>query len=116
MSQGYIVRQMSEVKPVPCPCGMSARAITSQDTNVAGLHLTEIRQDARKHYHRRLTEIYYVLEGTGSMALNRDVVPLSPGTVVMVAPGTRHAARADDVLKVLIFVAPPFDPEDEHFD
>ena len=38
----------------------------------ASVHLVEISEDARTHYHKRLTEIYVVLEGEGFMELDGE--------------------------------------------
>lgn len=64
----------------------------------------------------RLTETYYFLEcGPGAeMELDGNRVAVSPGMAVIIRPGVRH--RALGRMKVLIFVLPKFDPEDEWFD
>ena len=74
------------------------------------------RGDARRHYHQRLTETYYVLEceSDAHLLLDDDIIPLRPGLCVMIRPGTRH--RAVGHMKVLIVVIPKFDPLDEWFD
>jgi len=113
MAKGYVVRTPAEVPPVPCPCGASRRIITGLDTDKASFHIVDIRQDSRKHYHKKLTEIYYVLEGEGRLEADDDVVPLSPGTTVMIKPGTRH--RAVGALRIVNVVVPAFDEKDEHF-
>ena len=113
MSQGYQARHLKDVTPVPCPCGASRRIITGLDTDKVSFHVVEIRQDSRKHYHKKLTEIYYVLEGEGRLEADDDVVPLSPGTTVMIKPGTRH--RAVGKLRIVNAVVPAFDEKDEHF-
>ncbi len=109
--KGYIVRRIEDVQPVPCPCGHSARAITGMDTNLASVHFVTISRDSKLHYHREMTEFYYVLEGEGELQLNDDVIRLEPHTLVMIKPMTKHVARGD--LRILNFVVPPFDEEDE---
>jgi hypothetical protein len=63
-SPGYLVRRMAEAPTVPCPCGQSTRALTRTDTPLCNFHITFIR-DSVRHYHRRCTEVYYILEGCG---------------------------------------------------
>ena len=111
---GYWVQRMTDVDPVACPCGESRRAFDFPENPVATMHLVDVSRDARRHYHRRLTEIYYVLEGHGEMELDDDVITLEPGMAVMIRPGTRHRARGQ--LRILNVAVPRFDPEDEHFD
>ena len=110
--KGYIVRRVLEdVQPVPCPCGQSARAITGNDNDLASIHVVTISRDSKLHYHKRLTEFYYVLDGEGQMQLNDDLIKLEPHTLVMIKPMTRHVARGN--LKILNIVVPPFNEEDE---
>jgi mannose-6-phosphate isomerase-like protein (cupin superfamily) len=110
--KGYIVRRvLKDVGPVPCPCGQSARAITGKDTDLASIHVVTISRDSKVHYHKELTEFYYVLEGEGELQLNDDVIKLEPHTLVMIKPMTRHRARGN--LKILNLVIPPFNEEDE---
>lgn len=45
------------------------------------------------HSHALLEEIYVVLDGEGELAVGDDVVPLSAGTVVRVAPDSMRALR-----------------------
>jgi len=110
--KGYIVRRVLEdVQPVPCPCGQSARAITGRDNDLASIHVVTISKDSKVHYHKELTEFYYVLEGEGELQVNDDLVKLEPHTLVMIEPMTRHRARGN--LKILNLVIPPFDERDE---
>jgi mannose-6-phosphate isomerase-like protein (cupin superfamily) len=74
----------------------------------------EISQDSRTHYHKRLTEIYYVLEGEGVMELDGELHSVRPGDAVLIKPGCRH--RAIGKLRVLNVPIPAFDPADEWFD
>jgi mannose-6-phosphate isomerase-like protein (cupin superfamily) len=78
--------------------------------------VTEISADAELHYHKRLTETYYILEcGTDAqMQLDDDVISLKPGMCILIRPGVRH--RAIGQMKVLIIAVPKFDPADEWMD
>ena len=107
----YVVRRIDDVAPTDCPCGQSRRAITGHDNDAASVHVVTIARDSKRHYHKRLTEFYYVLEGRGQMLLDDDVVDIEPGMVVMIPPGTVHVARGQ--LKIVNMVVPPFDPDDE---
>ena len=108
----YLIRHLREATVVPCPCGTSRRIFTRADTPTANLHVTEIT-DSRKHYHRKATEYYYILEGHGTMELNDDTVPLEPGLAIIIYPGTTHRAYGD--IKALIVVIPAAEHGDEFF-
>jgi len=45
------------------------------------------------HSHERCEEIYIIVDGRGEFALDDEVLPLEPGTVVRAAPGAMHALR-----------------------
>ena len=112
--QNYEVVQLDALDPTRCPCGWSRRAYADPETSEASIHLVEILEDARTHYHKKLTETYVVLEGEGWLELDGDRIPLKPLTTVKIKPGCRH--RAVGKLKVLNIVLPVFDPADEWFD
>lgn len=113
---GYTVTHLDEVAAVSCPCGMSRRAFVQPDNPVATLHVVDISIDARTHYHKKLTEIYYILEtdGPAHMELNGELVPVRPGTAILIRPYTRH--RAVGKMKIINVPIPAFDPADEWFD
>ena len=56
------------------------------------MHLVEISKDSRPHYHKKTTEIYYVLEGEGHLEIDKDTVPLKPGVSVLIPPKSLHRA------------------------
>jgi len=113
-TQNYEVVQLDALDAVRCPCGWSRRAFADPGESKASVHLVEILEDARTHYHKKLTETYIVLEGEGYLELDGDRIPLQPLTTVKIHPGCRH--RAVGKLKVLNIVLPAFDPHDEWFD
>jgi mannose-6-phosphate isomerase-like protein (cupin superfamily) len=112
----YELVHFDSIPPVPCPCGQARRAFEEVADYPATVHRTEIHIDARKHYHRRLTETYYIVECQADAAIELDdeIVPVSPGTCILIRPGVRH--RAIGRMTALIFVVPKFDPADEWFD
>jgi mannose-6-phosphate isomerase-like protein (cupin superfamily) len=111
--ENYLITQMDEVLAQRCPCGLTQRAFGSA-ANVASLHVVDIQEDARTHYHRRMTEIYLVLEGEGQMELDGQIFPVKPMTAIYIRPGCRH--RAIGRLKIVNIPIPSFDESDEWFD
>ena len=71
----YQVTNFSELEPVPCPCGTTRRAFTEDPDQIASIHLVDISEEAQTHYHKKLTEIYYILEGEGEMELGWGTNP-----------------------------------------
>ena len=105
------IAQLDELSPVACPCGQSRRAFADPDNTLATVHLTDISKDSRAHYHKRMTEIYIVLEGEGFLEADGEVFALKPLTTVMIPPGCIH--RAVGNLRIINVPMPPFDPADE---
>ena len=110
----YLIAQLDEVPPTPCPCGQARRAFDVPENTKATIHLVDIKKDSETHYHKKMTEIYLVLEGEGHIELDGEKHPLKPLTSVMIKPGCRH--RAVGNLKIINIPIPAFDPEDEWFD
>lgn len=106
----------AEITPVPCPCGQARRSFAGVPDFPGTIHVTEISEDARTHYHKILTETYYILEcePDAGMELNGKRLDVQPGRCVVIPPGVRHQAVGK--MKVLIVVLPEFDPHDEWFD
>lgn len=115
-SVGFEVVDFRNVTGTPCPCGMARRAFADVADFPGTIHVTEISEQARLHYHRRLTEVYYFLEcgDDAQMQLDDAILPVHSGLCVLIRPGTRH--RAIGRMKVLIVVMPKFDPADEFED
>lgn len=110
----YLIEQLDELEATDCPCGFAKRAFACEPGAVASLHVVEINQEAKVHYHKRMTEIYLVLEGEGYLELDGERVPVRPFTTVYIKPGCRH--RAVGQLKIINVPVPAFDPQDEWFD
>ncbi len=115
-SARYKIVHYPELPGIACPCGTARRGLMEVSSVPYSLHVTEISLDARAHYHKRLTETYFVLECQADAAIELDDqrLPLTPHMAVVIHPGTRH--RAIGKMKVLIVASPKFDPDDEWFD
>jgi mannose-6-phosphate isomerase-like protein (cupin superfamily) len=113
-AKNFMIAQLDEVPGQPCPCGLARRAFATPDNTTATLHLVDIQQDAKVHYHKKMTEIYLVLEGEGQIELDGELHPLKPLTAVFIRPGCRH--RAIGNLRIINVPIPAFDPQDEWFD
>src|SRR5687768_12833449 len=110
----FAIARPEELPGVECPCGEARRAFVDDPDGVASLHITDISVDAKTHYHKRLTELYYILEGEGEMELDGERHPVGPGDAILIKPLCRH--RAIGRLRALIVPVPAFDPADEWFD
>jgi mannose-6-phosphate isomerase-like protein (cupin superfamily) len=109
----YTIVDFDQLTGVSCPCGTAHRAFADLADFPATIHRTEITLDAKPHFHRRLTEVYYILacQPDAQMELDGRRVPVKVGTCVHIPPGVVH--RAVGRMTVLIVVFPKFDPADE---
>ena len=109
----YRIVHFDDLPGTPCPCGTARRAFTDEEASPGTIHRTQITADAKVHYHRRLTETYYILkcEEGAAMELDGERIAVREGTCILIPPGIRH--RAVGPMTVLIVVVPKFDPEDE---
>lgn len=114
--QKAIVSHFDEIAPVPCPCGTTRRAFAFPENKTATIHYVDISEDAKTHYHKKLTEIYLILEveGEAHMELDGELVLVRPMSTIFIPPGVRH--RAVGKMKIVNIPIPAFDPEDEWFD
>ena len=111
--KSYRVVDFDRLPDVSCPCGTARRALAEVLQFPLTIHRTEITCDARLHYHRELTETYYILrcDPDAFMELDGKRIPVRPGMAVYIPPGVRH--RAIGAMTVLNIVYPKFDPRDE---
>jgi mannose-6-phosphate isomerase-like protein (cupin superfamily) len=110
----YMIAHFDDIAAVRCPCGYARRAFAQPENDAATVHLVDIRQDSKVHYHKEHTEIYLILEGEGHLELDGAHVPVRPFSTILIRPGCRH--RAVGRLRVVNICLPPFDPADEWFD
>ena len=114
MKKRYQIAQLDTLDSIECACGTTRRAFTDDPAQSASVHLVDISADARPHYHKKMTEIYTVLEGEGFVELDGHRIPVKPLSVIQIKPGCRH--RAVGTLRILNTVIPAFDARDEWFD
>jgi len=109
----YSVVDFEKLPGVRCPCGTARRGFAHVAEFPGTIHRTEISTDAKPHYHRRLTETYYILQcdPDAKMQLDDELIAIKPGICILIPPGVVH--RAVGRMTVLIVVLPKFDPTDE---
>ncbi|HKJ90443.1 MAG TPA: cupin domain-containing protein, partial [Oceanipulchritudo sp.] len=111
---GYQLQHLSEMDTVKCPCGNTRRAFAVPENPLATVHMVDITEDSQSHYHRRLTEVYLIIEGSGFMEVNGERIPVKALDTLLIERGCRHRAIGD--LRIVNIPIPSFDPKDEWFD
>ena len=108
-----LVRHEGEVPREQSTCGWRDRLISREDTDVsAWAHAVDI-DGARQHYHKRSTELYYVLDGDGAVLLDGEEHPVRKGSLVHIPPGVVHGAKGR--MRVLVVGIPDIADDDLYF-
>ncbi|MBT3583162.1 cupin domain-containing protein [Candidatus Woesearchaeota archaeon] len=88
----HIVRKVKAAKPREITCGLMRDLTNSNDCkDVDMVHVT-ITDSTKEHYHKKLTEIYFVLKGAIDVQLDKEVEHLEKGEMIMIFPKTNHRA------------------------
>lgn len=108
-----LVRHEREAPSEPSTCGRRYRLISRQDAGVAAwAHVVDI-DGGREHFHRRATELYYVLDGQGTIRLDGHEHAIGPGSIVHIPPGVVHGASGR--MRVLVIGIPNIAEDDLFF-
>ena len=108
-----LVRHEGEVPRERSTCGWRDRLISREDSEVAAwAHAVDI-DGAREHYHKRSTELYYVLDGEGVVLLDGEEHPVRKGSLVHIPPGVVHGAKGR--MRVLVVGIPDIADDDLYF-
>lgn len=96
-------------------CGWRDRLISHEDINLspaAWAHAVDI-DGAKPHYHKRSTELYYVLDGGGVVVLDGVEQEVTKGSLVHIPPGVIHGAIGR--MRVLVVGIPDI-ADDDYFE
>ena len=94
-------------------CGWRDRLISHEDaasSPAAWAHAVDI-DGAGLHYHKRSTELYYVLDGVGTVSVDGVAHPVSKGSLVHIPPNTVHGASGR--MRVLVVGIPDIADDDD---
>jgi len=110
-----IVRHEGQTPRERSGCGWRDRLISHEDAALkpaAWAHAVDI-EGAKLHFHKRATELYYVLEGSGVLVLDGVEQEVRKGTLVHIPPGVVHGARGR--MRVLVVGIPDI-ADDDYFE
>lgn len=114
MSSQPLVRHEGHTPRERSACGWRDRLISHEDAALAPAawaHAVDI-DGAALHYHKRSTELYYVLEGAGTVSLDGVDHPVEKGSLVHIPPGVVHGATGQ--MRVLVVGIPDI-ADDDYF-
>ena len=108
-----LIRHEGEARRERSTCGWRDRLISREDRNVAAwVHAVDI-DGSRAHYHKRTTELYYVLEGEGAVRLDGVAHSVRKGSLLHIPPGVVHGAVGR--MRVLVVGIPDISDDDIFF-
>ena len=106
--------RLKDLPEIPCPCGSARRAFSEISSGKVSLHLVEVKENSELHYHKKQTEIYYILSGSGEIEINRKIKKVSEGDAIFIPAGVVHRPiSGPNKMSLLNFVIPAFDSKDE---
>lgn len=113
------VKNIDEVPAFTTKDGSEIRELLAhRNSCIANQSLAEARLPVGKyttpHFHPLCEEIYYLLEGTGRMQIEEDVLDVSVGDAIAIPPGARHQITntGEITLKFLCCCAPAYEDSD----
>lgn len=59
-----------------------------------------------RHHHKKMIEIFYILEGSVEFAFDDETILATPGTTLNVPPEVRHAVRSPQGARLLTIFSP----------
>lgn len=78
------------------------------DRMISNMMCYEPGQETPTHAHKRQDEIFFIVEGRGTVAVADEDIAVGPTSVVFVPAGTPHSVRpASDSRLVLFYVKAP---------
>ena len=115
------IRNRDEQAPFTTKDGSTIRSLLDlSNAPVANQSLAEASLPAGaatdRHYHKQSEEIYYLLEGRGTMELDGETLDVGPGDAILIPPGAWHQITASEPLRFLCCCAPPYAHEDTYFE
>ncbi len=112
-TEKYIIRRLSDTPIERGVCGWRKTPVTHDETPVANVSHRSI-DDSKYHYHREMTEFYYILSGGGTITLDGEKKDITAGDIVVIKPGTWHTS--DGEMDVLITGVPAGEQTDIWFE
>ncbi len=105
----------SEIPTFDDVCGKIRVLTSAKETDKINLVEVVANKPAMCHFHRKTTEIYYVVEGEGWVRISGRAHGIKHGSRVIIQPGDCHQLlpKSGSTLKVLVMAAPAWQKTDE---
>ena len=104
----YVTKDGSRIWELLHPGSSPAKDISIAEARVEPGEKTE------SHVHWRSQEIYYILEGSGTMRLGAEEMTVGEGDAILIMPGISHMIKntGTEPIRILCICHPPYSHED----
>ncbi|UCG95645.1 MAG: cupin domain-containing protein [archaeon] len=111
----HIVRKLEDASPREITCGTMRNLTKMEDFEGMDFVQVTISDSTKRHYHKKLTEAYFVLKGSIEVEIDGKVEKLDKGSLIIIFPNTKHKARkiGEGDAEILVVCCPPWSEEDE---
>jgi len=111
----YIIRKVKNANSTQITCGTMRKLTNVEDFSGMDIVHVTITDKTKEHYHKKLTECYYVLKGEIAVQIDGKIENLEQGSLIMIYPNTKHKARrtSRENAEILVVCCPPWTEEDE---
>ena len=111
----HIVRKVKEAGSREITCGVMRDLTNAKDFDRMDFVHVTIDAPTKKHYHKTLTEVYYVLKGAIDVEIDGTTEHLEKDEMIMIFPNTEHKAlkTSEENAEMLVVCSPPWSEEDE---
>lgn len=119
MKTKSLIFPLIEAQPLVDPRYGRVWEVAGASTSLQAVGLAHAEVDPGRmlptHVHRRLSEIYHVVSGTGTMVLNGELHRVTAGDTISLPPGTVHGLYnpGPEPLRLIVATAPVYDPADD---
>lgn len=111
----YIIRKIKDGAPREITCGVMRKLTGPEDFQGMDLVHVTIKDETKRHYHKKLTECYFVLKGSIVVEVDGKIENLEKGSLIMIYPNANHKAwkKSKEDAEILVACCPPWSEEDE---
>ena len=114
-----VLVHLSKVMPFTTKDGSQIRELLShRNSDIHQQSLAEATLppggSTTKHYHSKMEEIYFILEGCGQMQIEKEIQEVQAGDAIGILPGQHHKLWNDGPkpLRLLCCCAPCYEDKD----
>ena len=111
------VQSLDRAKPFTTKDGSTIRELQHTAEQSLAEATLEPGAATQRHYHALSEEIYFFLDGGGSIEIDRETRHVGAGDAVLIPAGARHTMVAGETgARFLCCCAPPYSHDDTYFE